>query len=91
MPKVAPRPKIVGLIAKRDACELLNISEDSFERHWQGVFTDMRPADKRGRGSDRTVFADELAAACAAGGGVLQRAKAAVYQARRLMGRNGEV
>ncbi len=85
--KPAPRP-IIACIPKREACKLLgNISDDSFEKHWQSVFTDKRPENQRGKGSRRMVFEDELREACANGGGVLHGAKVAVLNYRRLEGR----
>lgn len=83
------RPVIVRCVPKPEACRSLGISDRSFERHWQDTFTDKRPKDVRGlgRGSRRMVFEDELAEACANGGGVLQAAKVAVLNFRRLMDR----
>ncbi len=86
MPRtLAPRP-IVACIPKAEACRLLGISDRSFERHWQSIFTDKRPADMQalGKGSRRMVFEDELREACANGGGVLHGAKVAVLNYRRL-------
>jgi hypothetical protein len=85
----APLPR---LVKKAEACECLAIDPVTFWRRWDAVFTDRRPADRRGmkgRGrpaDERLVFADELAAAVEAGGG--DRGRAAVLAVRAKKGRD---
>lgn len=73
------------LLKVKEVCDALGISEDTFSRHWQGVFTETRdPAEKR-KGVHRHVFEDEVAEAVNAGGGA--RGRAAVLTFRRTMRR----
>lgn len=67
-----------GWVSLACACELLGISPDSFERHWQDVFSDGRTDAERQSRRPRLVHLHELTAAVEAGGGLCARAKAAV-------------
>lgn len=49
------RTKIPALLPLAEACRVLGISVDSFERHWRNVFTNYRTD-----GNQRRVSEDEL-------------------------------
>src|SRR5262245_11422524 len=60
--KTEPLPKLLPL--KRVLAALGGISEDTYRRRWQLVFTPRRSdGETHGRGSRRFVLSDELAAA----------------------------
>jgi hypothetical protein len=85
VPRTLPIPRTVS---RATACAHLGVSAVTFWRHWRDVFTDGRGAGERGPGRHaRYVLEDELRAAVEAGGGVGSRAKAAVYDLRKLMNR----
>lgn len=49
------RTKIPALLPLAEACRVLGISVDSYEKHWRNVFTDYRTD-----GNQRRVSEDEL-------------------------------
>jgi hypothetical protein len=79
MPRAAePQIRLVPLAEVLAA--LGGISEDTFRRHWQGVFTDRRTDGSAGGKKPRLVYSDELAAA-------VEHGPAAVELLRRTKGR----
>ena len=75
------------LLKVKEVCRILGISEDTFSRHWQSVFTENRDVEERKKGAHRRVYEDETAEALNAGGGTSSAAKGAVLTYRKIMGR----
>lgn len=75
----------LSLVNRSEVCRRLGISDSSFARHWNDVFTDPRPAEDRRVGVARQVFDDELDVAVNAGGG--RRGRIAVLNFRGRLGR----
>ncbi|HEV3440083.1 MAG TPA: hypothetical protein VG122_22135 [Gemmata sp.] len=79
-------PKLTTkLLHRREADVALGISQVTFWRKWNAVFTDPRSKVDRKPSIERKVYEDELATAVAAGGNT--RGMAAVLAFRALMGR----
>lgn len=73
---------VLALVSRAEARRRLAISDSSFARHWNDVFTDPRPAHLRHVGVARTVFEDELTVAVVAGGGRRGRIAVLNYRGR---------